>query len=94
MLTFRYEAMSSSCDEVVGFVEASDRQVAKHSLKERRLFVTRLVESSDGLGQSDATATNRDGPEQKSTSLLQKSSNGEIPKFVPAFFGIVCNDTP
>lgn len=88
MPTFRYEAMSSSGDEEVGVVEASDRQSAMQSLKERRLFVTRLVESSDGPAQSDATAANRDGSGPTSTSAMQNSPGKQMPKLVPAFFGV------
>ncbi len=56
MPIFRYEAMSPSGDEEVDFVEASDKQSALQSLKDRKLFITRLVESSDGPAQSDSGA--------------------------------------
>ena len=88
MPMFRYEAMSPSGDEEVDFVEARDRQSAMQSLKDRKLFVTRLVESSDGPAQSDVTAANRHCSEPTSTSIMQKSSGRQIAKLVPAFFGI------
>lgn len=59
MPMFQYEAMSPSGDEEAGCVEASDRKYAMQSLKERKLFVTRLVESFDDSVQADATAAER-----------------------------------
>ena len=88
MPMFRYEAMSPSGDEEADFVEATDRQSALQSLKERKLFVTTLVESFNDSAQTDATAANLHCSEKTATMVIQNSTARQIPKLVPAFFGI------
>ena len=62
MTTYRYEAMTSSGNEEVNFVEASDKQSAQQLLRGRGLFVTKLAELAEG-SQPVATAPDQDQAE-------------------------------
>ena len=91
MPTYRYEAMTSSGNEEVNFVEASDKQSAQQLLRGRGLFVTKLAESAEGSERSVASGQDQAEStfmlsERKSSGMLSLTS---VIVFL-AIGGLVC----
>ncbi len=93
MPTFRYEAMTSSGDEVVDVIEADDTQAARRWLSGQGLFVTRLTEATATAEPPTPDAGRQDRTRPTPARPVPASSRKPIPLLVSVFFafaGVVC----
>ena len=88
MPTYRFEAMTSSGEEVVDVIEADDKQAAQQLLSRQGLFVTKLAEAPGGSRPLTTNVAPRGRTRQAAMSPARGAQRKPIPQVVFVFFGL------